>query len=89
MPTNNAKESVKSTVPDKIAEIGIVNLGKYTFVRRLVLSTKLLDACDIAFEKNIHGTRAVNAKSGYGRPSEGILASLPKKTLNMAMVDNG
>ena len=67
-------------------EIGIANRGKYTFVSRLALCTKLLEAWVSPFEKNIQGTSAVNAKSGYGTPSDGTFANRPKNSAKTAMV---
>jgi hypothetical protein len=48
----------------------------------------LADA-DTAFAKNVHGRSAANANSGYGRPSEGILAQRPKSRLNTPIVAKG
>ena len=50
-------------------------------VKRFVLFTRLVAACDTPDEKNVHGRRAAKLKSGWGIPSDGIWARLPKNTV--------
>src|SRR5262249_54888773 len=92
-PTINARRTpkarAKSTMPDRTEASGTTRRGKYTFFKRLALPTRLFDAWVSAFAKNVHGTRAANAKIGYGTPSEGIFARWPKKTANTIIVKPG
>src|SRR3954464_8991240 len=53
------------------------------------LITRLLEDCVSPKEKKVHGTSPAMANSGYGMPSEGILASRPKNKLNTSMVKTG
>src|SRR6185369_11214596 len=53
------------------------------------LSTTLFDACARPLAKNVQGTSAVKANSGYGTPSDGTFARCPKKRLNTTIVLSG
>jgi hypothetical protein len=69
--------------------MGTTRRGKYTFVIRCWLETRLLEDSFSAKANNCHGSRPVNANTGYGTPSDGIFASRPKKTLNTTIVRTG
>ena len=69
--------------------MGIVSRGKYTLRIRFALSTRLFEDCDSPLAKNVHGTSAAYAKIGYGIPSDGIFASLPKNSEKTTIVKNG
>jgi len=56
---------------------------------KFALPTRLFDEFVRLVAKNVHGTRAAKLKIGYGTPSEGTFASLPKKRLNTTIVKNG
>ncbi len=56
---------------------------------RLALPTRLLDAALSALAKKPHGSSAAYVNSGYGMPSDGIFASVPKNTLKATMVRRG
>src|SRR5438105_3499309 len=89
MPIKTRKAKAKSTSPASALAIGMTNRGKYTFEMRLALDTRLFDDWVTAYEKNVQGTRAQYANSGYGTPSDGILANLPKTTVKRIMVMTG
>ena len=74
---------------ESTAAIGIASRGKYTFLSRLALPTRLSADCARPVAKNVQGTSAAKAKSGYGTPSDGIFASLPKNRLKMSIVKTG
>ena len=48
----------KSIHPDKAADAGIANLGKYTFVNRLEFPIKQFPEYETANEKYVQGTNA-------------------------------
>src|ERR1017187_10229638 len=86
---SKTNDSRKSTAPENTAAIGIARRGKYTFVIRLAFATRLLEDVVRPLVKKDQGVRAVSANREYGRPSEGIFASLPKKIVKIAMVNSG
>jgi hypothetical protein len=55
-------------------------------VIRALLDTRLWEACWSPLAKKVQGTRAQNAKMGYGTPSEGTRASRPRKTVKTTMI---
>ena len=75
--------------PENTAAIGIASRGKYTFVIRFAFDTRLFEEVVSPLAKKVHGVRAVSAKAEYGMPSDGIFASLPKKTVKIAIVKSG
>src|SRR5438552_15557358 len=75
--------------PESTVAVGTISRGKYTFVIRFALPTRLFDDCVSAFEKKVHGTSAASVNSGYGTPSDGTCARRPKNTLNTSIVRNG
>src|SRR5215813_4720441 len=89
MPANTTQAMVKSTRPASTDANGRINRGKYTLVSTAALSTRLLLDCVSANAKSCHGSKAENVKIGYGTPSDGTPASLPKKIVNAAMVRRG
>src|ERR1035438_8431799 len=86
---SKAKASRKSMAPENTAAIGIARRGKYTFVTRLAFETRLFEDIVRPLEKKVQGVRAVSANKEYGMPSDGIFASLPKKTVKINMVNSG
>ncbi len=50
----------------------MMSLGKYTFVMRLWLLTRLLLDSASAWAKSYQGTSAQYVTTGYGIPSDGI-----------------
>ena len=64
IPASITKEIAKSTSPDNTGVMGMMSLGKYTLVRRLVFPTRLLLELVMAVEKYVQGIRAVKAKRG-------------------------
>src|SRR5579863_9651678 len=89
MQIRRINEIAKSTTPDSTEDSGIARRGKYTFEMRLALATRLLEDIPRPPAKKVQGMSPVRLKSGYGMPSEGIFASLPKKMLNTSMVNSG
>src|SRR3989344_5800096 len=83
----NAMQKSSSSTP--ATDDGIIRRGKYTFVISFSSSTTLLPAMRITFEKNVQGRSPAYTKIGYGSPSEGILASAPKKILKTIIFING
>ena len=55
----NTENSIKNLSPELIiVEIGIVNLGKYTFSNNLAWLKKVVEVCDTHPEKNNNKTFA-------------------------------
>ena len=52
------KASMKSTIPDRTAEIGMIRRGKKTFLIKFELPTRLLDELFNPLAKNCQGTNA-------------------------------
>src|SRR5437762_7379178 len=73
-PARRTREMTKSASVDTTAAIGMMRRGKYTFVSRLELPTRLFDDPDTAAANNCHGRSAASVNTGYGTPSEGRLA---------------
>src|SRR3990167_9763014 len=89
MPINTRKATQKSTSPPATEDIGIINRGKYTFVIRLLLLTRLLLELVTPLAKSCHGKSAAYENMGYGTPSDGIFARLPKKIVKTTIVKRG
>jgi hypothetical protein len=64
MPRSTTNAIAKSASPAKIVPAGMISRGKYTFVMRSGVCTRLFDPRVTEFEKKIHGTSAVNEKIG-------------------------
>src|ERR1041385_4155967 len=88
-PNSTQKEIPKSTSPASTDEIGTTSRGKYTFLIRFWLPTRLFADSLSAYANSCHGSSAVYANTGYGTPSDGTFASRPKNTLNTTIVKNG
>src|SRR5688572_1723621 len=84
-----ASATARSTSPVTMDDSAMRRRGKYTLLMSWVFPTRLLADADTAFAKNVHGRSAAKANSGYGRPSDGILAHRPKSRLNTPIVANG
>src|SRR5712692_5277112 len=88
-PRRTRKATAKSTRGAMTADPGINSRGKYTFeMMRWYRLTEVLPPVR-ADAKYVHGTRAANAKTGYGRPSDGTFAKRPKKIVNTTIVITG
>jgi hypothetical protein len=86
----NMSEAIRKSINLVITEeSGSIRRGKYTLVIMDWLLTRELLVSDNAVEKNCQNSNPVYTKIGYGTPSEGILTSSPKKTVNTTIVING
>ena len=80
---------LKSINFEKTGAMGIMSLGKYTFViipealKRLPLDAESDPA------KYVQGTSAVKLKMAYGTPFESIFARLPNTIVNTIILNNG
>ena len=54
-----------------------------------MLVIKLLLAPEKELAKNCHGSMAAKTRIGYGTPSDGIFAHLPKTTVSTIIVNKG
>src|SRR5687768_12184967 len=88
-PNSSGNVSAKSTSPASTVASGSVRRGKYTFVMRCALPTRLFDAIVRPVAKNVHGTSAAYANREYGTPSDGTRASRPKNSVNTSIVSSG
>ena len=79
----------KSTIGTVTAANGIRTRGKYTFVTRPLLVTRLVLDSATADAKNVHGRSAEKVKIGYGTPFDGKLPNFPKTRLKTTIVRNG
>lgn len=79
----------KSINPANTEATGMATLGKYTLVRRFEFPTRQFPADDNAPVKYVQGTSAEYENTGYGIPSLGILANLPKNMVNTTIEKNG
>src|SRR5688572_63889 len=79
----------KSARAAPIAAPGITSRGKYTFVTRLALVTRLVLLVLTAFEKKVHGRIPAYAKMAYGSPSDGTRATRPKTSVKITIVSAG
>ena len=86
---SKTKAMAKSSNPANTGAAGIAILGKYTLVIRFVLATRLLPEKLSATEKYVQGIKALRTKIGYGIPSLGIFARLPKNIVNTNIVNRG
>jgi hypothetical protein len=68
------KPTIQSTSPPRVAAMGIMTRGKYTFVMRLDSLETLVLLRSKLLEKYPHGSMAEYTNNGYGTPSDGILA---------------
>ena len=68
---------------------GRISLGKYIFVTKLILFTRLGTAKVIDEAKNVHGNSAVYEKIGYGYPSDGIPAKSENIIVKTTIKTNG
>ncbi len=76
-------------MPASTEASGRIMRGKYTLVIMwLELTSERLASCS-ALENSVQGISAVYEKIGYGTPSEGTPARLPKKMLKTTIVRNG
>jgi hypothetical protein len=89
IPSKTTNAIKKSTMPAITDDSGNIIRGKYIFVIIWLLATNDLLASRRAFENNVQGSNAVKEKMGYGTPSEGTFARLPKKMLKTTIVRNG
>ena len=81
---------MKSTKLVMIELEGIINLGKYTLVKRAELVTKLSLAVEKAVEKNCQGNNPANTNIAYGVvPSDFIPATFSKTIVKTIIVKNG
>ena len=83
------KDMAKSTVGDKMPEIGRRSRGKYIFEISWAFPTTLSVPRVREVAKRFQGSRAEYVKMGYGTPSDGILAKLPKTAVKRAIVIKG
>ena len=72
-----------------IGVIGIMILGKYTFVNIDVAFNKLELDPERAEEKYVQGTSAVKVKIAYGTPFESIFAIFPNIIVNTIILKTG
>tara|TARA_B100000029_G_scaffold497957_1_gene566132 strand:+ start:753 stop:995 length:243 start_codon:yes stop_codon:yes gene_type:complete len=69
--------------------MGIMSLGKYTFVIMPDALNKLPLDTDKDPAKYVQGTKAVKLKIAYGTPFESIFARLPNTIVNTIILNNG
>src|SRR5262245_7760369 len=86
---STANDTAKSTSVASTAAIGTMIRGKYTFVIRLPLPTRLLAEPVNADANSCHGSSPASANTGYGTPSDGKRARRPKTTVNTTIVASG
>ena len=79
----------KSISAVTIDATGSISRGKYTFVIKFRLLTKLWVDLFIAPEKNIHGSKAEYENRGYGIPSLGIRAKNEKTIVKIIISNKG
>lgn len=79
----------KSTRDTPIEEIGIIILGKYTLLTKLLDPTRDIPAELTEEEKKFHASSPENTKMGYGYPSDGIFARFPKMSVKINIIVSG
>src|SRR6476620_3871458 len=79
----------KSAIGTVTAAKGNRTRGKYTFVTRPLLVTRLVLESATPAAKNVHGKRAEKVKIWYGTPFDGKLPNFPKTRLKTTIVRNG
>ena len=79
----------KSASLDNTGVNGIIRRGKYTLVKTAEFVIKLEPEAFSVFAKYVQGINAAYEKMGYGIPSDGTPASLPKTTEKTSILKTG
>ena len=87
--TNRAKAVTKSNRDTRIAETGMINLGKYIFLMIDELLTILLAAFARPVEKTFQIKRPDKTKIGYGRPCAGMFNVGAKNKVKITIIRSG
>src|SRR5256885_14769730 len=82
-------EIAKSTKETMTELAGTIIRGKYTFEIKFAFVTSELLPSAREVANNCHGSIAAKTITGYGTPSLGSLAILPKMKTKTTMVRNG
>src|SRR5690348_6069420 len=83
------KDMKKSTKGEITAAKGTIRRGKYTFLIRSELATRLPPPLVTAWAKYVQGSKPVKAKMEYGSPSEGIFEKYPNTRVKINIAQSG